>query len=333
MGGVLYTLRSGTNSYTHENRRGDVIAKTDDSGSLTYQAAYQAFGTRTQENGSTPDRQKANTKDEDPTGLLNEGFRYRDEFVFLTKDPAGFVDGPNLYCYVRQNPWTSFDPEGLKIVIREMTPDQKTAFDAMLAKAKKSPTFQKEWKAAQDSKQTIEIGMETDQNRKWFKSDAQHRGLTTTEMDDSNGVKIVVSLRTPLPEDKKDVGGVTPGYLGHELQHANEKAYRNGKDPAGVGGVVDIGDPNPSVIEGDPKEREHANLSGMENRGTRAEEKIDKEVGDPINVNHTNSFGEVLPEYKNGRDGTVIEPPTQSAPKPTVEPSASSTPSQSNSGN
>jgi len=25
----------------------------------------------------------------------------------------GFVDGPNLYAYVRQNPWTKFDPEGL----------------------------------------------------------------------------------------------------------------------------------------------------------------------------------------------------------------------------
>jgi hypothetical protein len=25
----------------------------------------------------------------------------------------GFVDGPNLYTYVRQNPWTSFDAEGL----------------------------------------------------------------------------------------------------------------------------------------------------------------------------------------------------------------------------
>ena len=26
----------------------------------------------------------------------------------------GFVDGPNLYTYVRQNPWTAFDPEGLE---------------------------------------------------------------------------------------------------------------------------------------------------------------------------------------------------------------------------
>lgn len=34
--------------------------------------------------------------------------------AFLTRDPAGFVDGPNLYAYVKQNPWTSFDPEGLQ---------------------------------------------------------------------------------------------------------------------------------------------------------------------------------------------------------------------------
>jgi len=40
---------------------------------------------------------------------LDSGMR-----IFLTRDPAGFVDGPNLYAYVKQNPWTSFDPEGLK---------------------------------------------------------------------------------------------------------------------------------------------------------------------------------------------------------------------------
>ncbi len=33
--------------------------------------------------------------------------------LFLTRDPAGFVDGPNLYAYVRNNPLTSFDPHGL----------------------------------------------------------------------------------------------------------------------------------------------------------------------------------------------------------------------------
>jgi RHS repeat-associated protein len=115
VGGILYTLRGGTPSYTHENRRGDVVAKTDGSGSLTYQAQYEAFGNQTGTSGSTLDRQKSNSKDTDPTGLVAEGFRYRDleTGMFTSRDPAGFVDGPNLYTYVRQNPWTGFDPEGL----------------------------------------------------------------------------------------------------------------------------------------------------------------------------------------------------------------------------
>lgn len=117
VGGVLYTLRSGAPSFNYYNSRGDVLAKTDATEAITWQANYEAFGTRTAENGTTEDRQKANTKDEDPTGLLNEGMRYRDleAGVFITRDPAGFVDGPNVYTYVRQNPWTFFDPLGLNM--------------------------------------------------------------------------------------------------------------------------------------------------------------------------------------------------------------------------
>jgi RHS repeat-associated protein len=117
VGGILYTLRNGGSilGVTHYDGRGDVTAKTDANGVLTYQAAYKAFGQRSQEYGSTLDRQKANTKEEDPSGLLDEGRRYRDmdTGTFITRDPAGFVDGPNLYTYVNQNPWTKFDPEGL----------------------------------------------------------------------------------------------------------------------------------------------------------------------------------------------------------------------------
>lgn len=115
VGGVLYSLRGGSPSYDHYDRRGDVTARTDSAGTVTWQASYEAFGTRPTEYGTTQDRQKANTKEEDPTGLLNEGMRYRDleTGTFITRDPAGFIDGPNLYAYVRQNPWGKFDPEGL----------------------------------------------------------------------------------------------------------------------------------------------------------------------------------------------------------------------------
>jgi RHS repeat-associated protein len=94
-----------------------VTVRSSATGALTYAASYEAYGTRTQEAGANADRQRANTKDEDPTGLLNEGMRYRDleTGLFISRDPMGFVDGPNVYTYVRQNPWTSFDPHGLWI--------------------------------------------------------------------------------------------------------------------------------------------------------------------------------------------------------------------------
>jgi RHS repeat-associated protein len=116
VGGVLYTLVNGQRQFNSYNSRGDVVNTSNDSGNSTWQGAYEALGTRTAERGSNPSRQRANTKDEDPTGLLNEGFRYRDleTGLFITRDPLGFVDGPNVYTYVRQNPWSGFDPDGLK---------------------------------------------------------------------------------------------------------------------------------------------------------------------------------------------------------------------------
>jgi RHS repeat-associated protein len=115
VGGLLYSLRSGAPKFNLSNGRGDIIAQSDAAGELTWTASYEAYGKRTTETGTNEDKQRANSKDEDPTGLLNEGFRYRDieTGVWLSRDPAGFVDGPNLYAYVQQNPWTKFDPLGL----------------------------------------------------------------------------------------------------------------------------------------------------------------------------------------------------------------------------
>jgi RHS repeat-associated protein len=82
----------------------------------SYFALYEAYGTRPYEWGSDPDRQKANTKEEESDlGLLNEGMRYRDleTGTFLSRDPIGYMDGPNVYCYVHCNPITRFDAFGL----------------------------------------------------------------------------------------------------------------------------------------------------------------------------------------------------------------------------
>ena len=123
VGGLLYSSRSEgilpsstTLKCAQSNGRGDIVAQSDQNAVLTWTASYEAYGKRTREAGSNADKQRANSKDEDPTGLLNEGFRYRDleTGVWLSRDPAGFVDGPNLYAYVKQNPWTAWDPDGLE---------------------------------------------------------------------------------------------------------------------------------------------------------------------------------------------------------------------------
>jgi len=116
VGGLEYSVRSSEASFNFYDSRGDLTTKTSISGGVTYQTGYEAFGNQTVSSGTTPlDRQRANTKEQDPTGLLNEGMRYRDPSTgtFLTRDPLGFKAGPNMYTYVHQNPWTHFDPEGL----------------------------------------------------------------------------------------------------------------------------------------------------------------------------------------------------------------------------
>jgi RHS repeat-associated protein len=117
VGGLEYSVRSSVAHFNFFDSRGDVTTQTNSSGAITYQTAYEAFGNQTVNAGFTSDRQKASTKEQDPTGLLNEGFRYRDPATgtFLTRDPMGFKAGPNMYTYVRQNPWTHFDPEGLDV--------------------------------------------------------------------------------------------------------------------------------------------------------------------------------------------------------------------------
>jgi len=56
------------------------------------------------------------------TGL----FYYRNRYYsadlgrWLSPDPAGFVDGPNLYAYVGNNPWSAFDPYGLAAITSDI---------------------------------------------------------------------------------------------------------------------------------------------------------------------------------------------------------------------
>jgi hypothetical protein len=131
IGGILYSQalsgNANTAKYYHYDGRGDVVALTSNTGAVTYQAAYDAYGTHgnvstkgTEESGTDTDPFRTNTREEwlsaDGTTFVNERHRPRDLLtdVYFTRDPLGQAAGPNPYTYVEQDEWTKTDPEGLQ---------------------------------------------------------------------------------------------------------------------------------------------------------------------------------------------------------------------------
>lgn len=95
--------------------QGSVIALLNMSGNLVETYRYTAFGESEQES-IVHNPWRFSSKRYDPeTGFIYFGRRYYDPETgrWVTPDPEGFVDGPNLYAYVHNNPLTHFDLYGL----------------------------------------------------------------------------------------------------------------------------------------------------------------------------------------------------------------------------
>ena len=129
IGSILYADRysaegesgSGGSSLTTEyfayNAVGHTSALTDAAGAVTQSLAYDAFGNVVFEAGTGQTDRLANTKERDASlGLDNHGFRYYDPSTgrYLTRDPIGYGDGPNVYLHVGNNPVNGVDPLGLE---------------------------------------------------------------------------------------------------------------------------------------------------------------------------------------------------------------------------
>ena len=115
VGGRIYSYDSGSPVWDFHDSRGDLLGQTSSGGTLFYRALNDASGRAVVDSGDRSGGYGANSKWEEPGGLVNDGYRYRDLDVgaFINRDPAGFIDGLNVYSYVGHNPWTMFDPLGL----------------------------------------------------------------------------------------------------------------------------------------------------------------------------------------------------------------------------
>lgn len=121
----LLTAHSSLTTQDIKNVRHDITAQFTENGTLQWHGQYASNGMLLRQYGSKTSTYGANGKYEEPNGLLNEGHRYRDRTTntFITRDPLGYIDGPNNYNYVKQNPWSAWDPNGLATVLASTTTD------------------------------------------------------------------------------------------------------------------------------------------------------------------------------------------------------------------
>lgn len=97
------------------DHNGNIVQLLDEHGNVTDGYHYSAFGEE-EIDGSTPNPWRYSSKRKDPeTGLIYFGRRYYAPDIgrWITPDPKGFGDGPNLYAYVHNNPLIYVDLFGL----------------------------------------------------------------------------------------------------------------------------------------------------------------------------------------------------------------------------
>lgn len=105
--------------------QGSVACLLDASGNLVERYRYTAFGEEeifdssgNMIEASINPWRFVSKRHDDETGLIAFGRRYyaADIGRWITPDPIGYEDGPNLYAYVKNNPLTLFDLYGLEAV-------------------------------------------------------------------------------------------------------------------------------------------------------------------------------------------------------------------------
>ena len=120
--GNSHIYQTGSQSFAHFNladRLGSLSGVVDEQGSLVSRETWYPFGgtaswsTGTQSGAALKFRRYAN-KERDATGLIFYNWRYFVPWAmrWLNSDPAGTVDGLNLFCMVGNNPVTLRDRDG-----------------------------------------------------------------------------------------------------------------------------------------------------------------------------------------------------------------------------
>ncbi len=118
IGAAIALELNGTTYIPIHDRQGNVALLLDLQGNPIESYSYDAFGNETiYSKNATNNPWRFSSKRTDPeTNFVYFGRRYYDPSLgkWLTQDPLGLKEGPNLYAYVQNGPMTRFDLYGLR---------------------------------------------------------------------------------------------------------------------------------------------------------------------------------------------------------------------------
>ncbi|MBU0708027.1 RHS repeat-associated core domain-containing protein [Patescibacteria group bacterium] len=98
---------------------------TDSSSAVVGSSSYDSYGNTLSSTGSVPNPYGFSTKEKSAnSGLLYFGARYYNPTIgrWLSQDPLGMVNGPNLYAYCKNSPTKWVDPYGLFVFGKRSIP-------------------------------------------------------------------------------------------------------------------------------------------------------------------------------------------------------------------
>ena len=106
---------SGVTSIQLPDALGSSIAITAEAGTVQTEYTFDPFGSTTAFGLSNTNAFQYTNRENDGTGLQYNRARYYNPSLqrFISEDPAGFVDGTNLFIYADLSPLLFSDPEGL----------------------------------------------------------------------------------------------------------------------------------------------------------------------------------------------------------------------------
>ncbi|MYY08029.1 sugar-binding protein [Streptomyces sp. SID4919] len=113
--------------HQHTGHSGSVAVELDADGEVVSYEEYHPYGTTAVafwRGGAPPKRYRYSGKERDATGLYYYGDRYYAPWLcrWISPDPGGVADGPDLYVFVQGNPVSFKDPDGREVEAYSIAP-------------------------------------------------------------------------------------------------------------------------------------------------------------------------------------------------------------------